>query len=54
MNLNDMKWSKTEKETARRAFEKAYRKECAEWPPGSEHWPRRSSRRKTSGASMIS
>ena len=30
MNLNDMKWSKTEKETARRAFEKAYRKECAE------------------------
>jgi len=28
MNLPEMKWSKTEKEAARRAFEKAYRKEC--------------------------
>ena len=29
MNTHDMKWSKTEKEVARRAFERAYRKECA-------------------------
>ena len=29
MNLREMKWSKTEKETARRAFERAYRNECA-------------------------
>jgi len=28
MNLHEMKWSKTEKEAARRAFAKAYRKEC--------------------------
>jgi hypothetical protein len=28
MNLREMKWSKTEKEEARRAFEGAYRKEC--------------------------
>lgn len=28
MNLREMKWSKTEKEAARRAFEGAYRKEC--------------------------
>ena len=27
--MHEMKWSKTEKETARRAFETAYRKECA-------------------------
>jgi hypothetical protein len=29
MNMLEMKWSKTEKEAARRAFERAYRKECA-------------------------
>ena len=29
MNFHEMKWSKTEKETARRAFERAYLKECA-------------------------
>jgi len=29
MNLHEMKWSKTEKEAARRAFERAYLKECA-------------------------
>lgn len=28
MNLHEMKWSKTEKEAARRAFERAYLKEC--------------------------
>lgn len=28
MNLHEMNWSKTEKETARRAFARAYRKEC--------------------------
>ena len=28
MNLREMKWSKTEKEAARWAFEGAYRKEC--------------------------
>ena len=28
MNLREMNWSKAEKETARRAFARAYRKEC--------------------------
>jgi hypothetical protein len=29
MYMNDIKWSKTEKSVARRAFEAAYQKECA-------------------------
>ncbi|HSF34012.1 MAG TPA: hypothetical protein VLK82_26585 [Candidatus Tectomicrobia bacterium] len=28
MNLRDIKWSKTEKSVARRAFDRAYRREC--------------------------
>jgi hypothetical protein len=28
--MNDIKWSKTEKEIARKAFEKAYERECAD------------------------
>lgn len=29
MDLRDLKWSKTEKEIARRAFDAAYQRECA-------------------------
>lgn len=29
MTLSEMHWSKAEKDAARRAFERAYRKECA-------------------------